>query len=210
MVLRLHFSAAMNNTAEASTHLVHIARSAAERESIYRLRYQVYIAEQGKTYSADHDRGTLRDDSDASAEHLYIREEGRAIAAVRMHLGGNPPNPAFPLGVFAREDRSHYAYVSRLVVERSLRGGVITPLLFRTVYRFAVEQGVKVAFTWCIPALVTLYKRVGFREFEKPFADPTVGELVPLVFITDDVAYLRAIRSSLAPLAALFNADVAA
>ncbi|MBM3466201.1 MAG: hypothetical protein FJX76_29290 [Armatimonadetes bacterium] len=44
---------------------VHRAESPAEREAIYRFRYDVYVAELGKAMPhADHERRTVRDPED--------------------------------------------------------------------------------------------------------------------------------------------------
>jgi hypothetical protein len=55
-----------------------IAGDSATRAAIYRLRYAVYVEEQGKALSAaDHRRRELTDAHDQTALHLYMQAEGQ-------------------------------------------------------------------------------------------------------------------------------------
>ncbi len=62
-----------------------IAESVADREAAYRLRYEVYVAEQGKPYAeADRERRLLSDELDRESVFIAVtQEDGRPVGTQR-------------------------------------------------------------------------------------------------------------------------------
>src|SRR4051812_14697767 len=80
---------------------VKVAASAAEREAIYRFRYEVYV-EQMHLYrsTADHERRWLRDVDDDGAVLLYAALGGQVAGTIRINFGADAP--------FSREAEDTY------------------------------------------------------------------------------------------------------
>ena len=66
-----------------------IAETREERESIFRLRYNVYVNEMNKfTSYADHQCGLLYDLQDDYSKHLYFTDDGdKVIGSLRLQTG---------------------------------------------------------------------------------------------------------------------------
>jgi CRP-like cAMP-binding protein/predicted GNAT family N-acyltransferase len=176
----------------------------AEREAIFRLRYEIYVLAQNQhAESADHARRQLYDDDDASARLYYVEDEGEVSGTVRVHWGGDAP---FSPGMSAPYDFERFAGVvprermmvlTRFMVRADRRGGPTALALMIEATRFGHAAKVELAFCDCQPHLLRLYTSMGLRTYKPTYNHPTSGLLVPLVLVASDVEYLRAIRSPL-------------
>lgn len=188
----------------SSTVVIKPARTAEEREAIYRLRYEIYVvAQQLFVDVADHARRQLRDADDDSARLLYAEADGEVIGTLRLHWGADAP---FPEGLVAPYDLARFADVvprermmvlTRFMVRPDHRGGATTFALMAEATRFGKDAGVDLAFCDCQPHLIRLYSSVGFRTYKSTFNDAAFGLMVPLVLVGCDLEYFRRIRSPL-------------
>ena len=184
---------------------VHIAKSAEELDRIFRLRYNVYIAEMREPLRADHQHRILTDESDSGAVHFYTERCGAVTGVARLHVGNIPQQLTDPLGLdnFRGRRKQRLAYVSRLIVDRSSRCTTTTAALMCSVYSYARARGVEFGFLHCYPRLVTLYKRLGFVSYVPGFEAPQ-GLQTPLVIAMSDVDHLRRVKSIFLPAAERF------
>jgi hypothetical protein len=90
---------------------------------------------------------------------------------------------------------------SRLAVASEARGSVAMHLLFTTIYDYAITKGVHFCFVTCVPPLVRVFRRYGFREYALPIRDAAVGQLHRLVLVLDDLAHLERVHSPFFPIA---------
>lgn len=178
-----------------------IAQSLADREAAYRLRYEVYVAEQGKPYpQADHVNRLLADALDDEAQIIVAESDGDTVGTLRNNWLSSPATYAEYadlLGVnhFGSIPLERIAISSRLVFHPSYRFGAGRARLFDFNYECGAEKDTKLCFMLCVPQLAPLFKRIGYREYAAPVGDPVVGCLHRLCLEFDDLAYLVRIRS---------------
>lgn len=192
-----------------SLEKVQIALTRAEREAIWRFRYEVYVRELGKTVAnADHEHGWIRDpdEEQQSVVLFYTGTTSEVTGTLRVDTWA--PGHA-PLAVARRYGFEELpalvaqpiAEASRLMVRRALRGKLIVPALARRAFTYAVDRGVLASFAYCAPGLVTGYRRLGYRPYGADLIDTPDGLRVPLVMATNDVAHFRSVDSPLYSLA---------
>ena len=185
-----------------------------ELDELERFRYRIYIEELGKSLpGADHARHRLGDADDASAFHFIAHSDGGdVVGCVRLHMAPDiPANCIAQLGLarFAAAHDRAFGYVSKLMIQRDLRGLGIAQELMRHMVRFGHSAPFfgETAFFHCHPRLVPTYERVGFRRFGRIFRDPHVGRQVPMHIVGGDVAHFERCRSSLLRTAREFRID---
>lgn len=173
-------------------------------EGVGRLRYEVYICEQGKPYpNADHARRVLIDALDEQAEIVLVESGERTEGTVRCNsLLDNPARVLYQdqleLHLFEAMSPSEMVVCSRLAVDPIYRHSTVRDLLFDTINRHRAARGTKLCFATCAPALLRLFKFYGFREYGTPTSDPYVGPLHRTVLVLDDVDWLMEVKSPFA------------
>jgi len=179
-----------------------IAQSLADREAAYRLRYEVYVAEQGKPYpEADHERRQLSDELDDVSTIIAVTgHDGRPVGTQRstwFEAGESMAELSglFRLGRFEGFSPAETCVSSRVAVLPEFRLGAARDLLFNFMYECGVQTQTRLCFMTCAPILVRLFRRYGFREYDYPVSDPVVGALHRLVLVLDDLDYLSSIQS---------------
>lgn len=180
-------------------------------QEVYRLRYDIFTADQAKFVSvADHDRRTLIDDLDAASEHYAVKRQGDVVASLRMHYRADMMSEAMienlALADFAHIDRDKMSFSGRLFVLAAHRRTRALILLLQNCYRVARERGAKLDVIFCNPHLVSLYEQLGYRRYRDCFEDTNLGFQVPLVMIYDDLAHFEAVRSPFLSVARNFPA----
>jgi len=156
-----------------------IAKTEAERTSIYRLRYETYIEELGwESPYADHKRRWLKDPMDESANLFGAFENGVAVATMRTNYGRDSDlEPYRSLFGLAEDERDAISVTSRLVVRADHRRSRLFLEVIQEALERAIADGVYVTYIDCEPAKVRLYLRLGFtvhREWvgNGGFGDP--------------------------------------
>lgn len=191
-----------------------LAVSEADRLSAFRLRYDVYIAEQGKPYpGADHTNRLMVDELDADAEIIIVEADGVVVGTVR----GNPftcratfehyASP-FELHRFSAMQLNEMYVCSRLAASTEYRHAAARDLLFRGIYEHGLRLGTRLCFATCAPVLIRMFRRYGFREYASPILDPIVGALHRMVLVLDDVTYLAQVRSPFEPIARAHGIEI--
>jgi hypothetical protein len=187
--------------------VVSLAENAAERAAVHRFRYRVLVAYLGEEPDGtDHGAGEVRDAFDIAAQQLVLRQQGEIVAAIRLCGGGTAPLPValdslYRLDRFAPFGRRALSMTDRLVLAPE-HGRTEAALLIAAAYKTARRHGSRFDFTCCTPALVRLYEQLGYRRYAEPFVDAESGYRLPMVLLTEDLAYLRTARSPLAAIAA--------
>ncbi|MCP5141147.1 MAG: GNAT family N-acetyltransferase [Chromatiales bacterium] len=180
---------------------IRIAVSDAEKERIYRFRYAVYVEEMGKKPGyADHAGKRLYDPLDDDATLLYADVDGELVATVRLNLAGDDGfdaywNTIYHVDRWAAFPPRCLSMTSRLMVAPAWRGSTVLAALLAHIFRWARERGVRFDFCNCSPSLVEFYEQLGYRRYADGFMDEDAGYHVPLVFMTEDVEHMRAVRS---------------
>lgn len=193
----------MNSPDKAINNLVttRIANSKQDVESIAKLRYKVYIEEQGKPYiEADHMNKSFSDPLDQEATLVMIEKRGEIEGTVRLNylsssLAYTQYYDLFELHQFSEMALNTMGVCSRLAVSATCRNGVVREALFNAIYEEGYTGGGCVCFVACAPILLRLFKAYGFREYTTPFNDPTVGSLRRMLLDVEDIAHLKAVNS---------------
>jgi predicted GNAT family N-acyltransferase len=184
-----------------------LASSAKDREAAFRLRYDVYIAEQGKPYpGADHDARVLTDELDVDGDIFIVDYGGDIVGTVRANWFNSPATArhyarTFELERFPDIQLARAGVCTRLAASIEHRHAQARRLLFDGIY----EQGVSrtsFCFAACASRLVRLFRRYGFREYAPPIHDPVVGPLHRTLLVVDDLEHLMQVDSPFAEIAA--------
>ncbi len=192
------------------------AETEAEKRAVYRLRYDVYVEEMGRYQkTADHENRLLYEPEDEHSRIWYAAEEsGAAVATARLTWGGDAPFPQrmvdqYGLDRFLAELPAEVMAVGErgMVVPR-LRGTDLMMEMMATSRAWVAERRIQLMFGNCEPHLLNLYLELGHRTYSHDnFNSKEAGYLIPILFVPEDVAYLRAIDSPLADEVRDFGAD---
>jgi len=185
-----------------------IAHSRDDRLKAFRLRYEVYIAEQGKSYSqADTANRTLTDELDADAHVVIVTDRSAAVVGtVRINWMNSIPTfsryeDELELSKFSHINRATMAVCSRLAASMAHRHSHVRALLFVAAYEAGLERGTMLCFATCAPRLLPLFTRYGFREYAVPVRDTIVGMLHRTVLVLNDLEHLASVNSPFAVIA---------
>ena len=187
---------------------VHKAETDAEREAIYRFRYQIYIEELKYNYEADHERKWLRQpaDDEEGTTLLYTGSPDDITSTVRVRAWkpGQVPPAVFAMTSMERFpgiEKLGVSHIGRMMIRRSLRGKLVLPSLLAGGYEFLVgEQGADLAFLDCVPGIVRHYRQLGARPYGGRLIDLGYSPGIPLVIVLSDYAHLKRSGSIVAPL----------
>ncbi len=187
---------------------VRVAETEEDRRRAFRLRYEVYIAEQGKPYpNSDHEHRLLTDALDEAAEIIIVESEGEVVGTVRANWFDSEatrreyPN-MFDFISSGDVPVARAAVCSRLAVRPDHRDSRTRELLFESIFATGLSKGTKLCFATCVPILARLFKRYGFRAYAPPMKDPVAGTLFQMLLTMDDLEHLLSVRS---PFAAMLH-----
>jgi hypothetical protein len=180
---------------------IHQALSDEERRAVYRFRYDVYVEEMGRYRSfADHRNRLLLEPEDDTARIFYACEDGQVVGTARFSWGGDAPFSArqveqYGLQPFLDEvPADAIAVGERGMVARPLRGSDLFDRMGESFRRFVSEKRIQLTFGACEPHLLALYLGNGHRTYSKRHINsPESGYLIPIVVVTEDIAYFKQI-----------------
>ena len=192
-----------------------IAETEEEKQAVYRFRYSIYVEEMGKYKTiADHARRMFYEPEDAQSRISYATQNGEVVATARGTWGGDAPLPQrmidqYGLAPFLAElPQSAISVGERGMVLPRLRGTDLFLRLIGASLRFANERRIQVCFGDCEPHLLNLYLGLGYRTYSKRNVNSAeAGYLIPILFVPEDVAYLRRINSPLLEYLRDFGSD---
>ncbi len=199
-----------DSTVASVASRVVIATTDAEKEEIYRLRYEVYIEEMDgarRHTEVNSSERRMRDELDDHAVQFYMRQKGAVVGCVRINLRRDGPwecEDRFELEKFAPAYPSHVAMASRFAVHSGARGSAIMMQLSCTVADFLAKQKQQFCFLDCHPKLLPLYSRLGFRMYKPGFKHPKYTYVIPMVLVSGDVEHLERVNSPLTSIARNF------
>lgn len=195
---------------------IQTAETEAEREAIYRFRYDVYVEEMGRYQAtADHQRRMLIEPEDETATHTCAVEDGELVGVARGSWGGAGPFSErqidhYGMAPFLAEIAPEFITVGeRGMIRADHRGSDLWLRLMEHASEFANEKRVQLTLGACEPHLLSLYLGLGARTYApQNINSPEAGYLIPILWLPQDVAYLRELGSPLADWAAAFDDPV--
>lgn len=179
---------------------VHIARGAAEREAVYRMRHSVYVDElRYPSRHADAAARTLRtpEDDDPHATIFYTGTASEVTATLRVRAWAPGELPAavhrlYSLEGFADIHTRAVCEVGMLMARRDARGS--TRVLAATagaVEHTVRSHRVELMLASCIPSTLRAYLRLGLRPYGGRLFSAGGAFDIPLVGVVGDLAHLR-------------------
>jgi Cyclic nucleotide-binding domain len=192
-----------------------LAETEEEKRAVYRFRYRIYVEEMGKYRSvADHAQRMFSEPCDAHSRIFYATENGEVVATARATWGGDAPLPQrmieqYQLAPFLAEvPQAAISVGERGMVVPRLRGTDLFLRLLGASLRFANEHRIQLCFGDCEPHLLNLYLGLGQRTYSRKNVNSAeAGYLIPILFVPEDVAYLRRINSPLLEYVRDFGSD---
>jgi hypothetical protein len=86
-------------------------------------------------------------------------------------------------------------FSSKLVVAPAYRKSQAAYLAVAQLYEIYRDYQVQFSFAGCNPYMIPLYEHMGFRRYADNFTVPEYGCMVPLVWLMEDIAHFRDVRS---------------
>lgn len=206
----------VTTTLSAGSYVVGAAQTTVERDAVFRLRYEVYVAEQGKAYTTvDHSSRSFREDLDDEGVILSIQEDRRLVATVRVNWLPSERlvahySEVLQFDLFDRIEPSRICVCSRLAVEPGQRSMGRCAALLESLYRIAAERQTQICLMTCRRSVLPLFQKYGHREYGPPFQDPVLGARHRLALALDDLLHLDACGSPFAALARSLGVSPAA
>jgi hypothetical protein len=178
------------------------ARSAEEREAVFKLRYSIYGQELRRDYPGmDHERRVLRQpEDDAPETRIYFAGPAHApTGTVRARIWDEPPADVVEELSLRRLPKARIAYLERMMVRPTLRGRLLVPALLWHGYEHLMREGVELCVLTCVPGLVRHYVKFGARTYgAKPVEGASTAE-IPLLIVMNDPAHLKTMGSFMHP-----------
>lgn len=170
-----------------------VARTEAEKEACFALRYRVYVEEFGcDVPTADRARGLDRTADDDGATQIQVSRGSEVVATLRIHHGATSEIPMVfrescdLLRFLADTPIERMMSIGRLAIDPRERGGTAIVPLFQECFRFARQSHPDTGLIFILameePRLLALYRLLGFRP-----VDPArrvrvdVGVCLPMV-----------------------------
>ena len=189
-------------------HSIKEAITTLEKESIYRLRYEIYRRELNKKNvdcdKVGRDSDFIVDDEDEldNSYLFYLGDERRPFATFRLTIydSGNIPKTIkerYSLGNFPEVSDFRIVEMSRGMISQNSRKGQIMLSMAIFVYLFCVRKKIEIGFLYCAPGLSKYYKLFGYRPYRADIVKTRDGVRLPMINIFSDYAYYSRVRSPL-------------
>ena len=177
---------------------IKIARSNAEKEAIYRFRYDIYITEMKRAACADHENRLIKDWMDETGVQIYAVKDKELVGIVRTNLrrdGSVEFESDYLLNSFSGLYPEKISTSTKLMVKKIHRKNIITFKLLANIYEYGIHNDVSLDFINVNSPLDKFYQKMGYRKYKSNFKHPEFGEVVPMVLFLNDVGYLKKIKS---------------
>ena len=179
-----------------------LATSEDDHIAVYRLRYDLYVEDQGLFLDlADHRRRWLYDDYDPCSSIVMAELEGELVGTIRMTFGSDAKfSPAsreeYDFDRFSGVvDDADQSIITRLVVRKDLRGGSLGRDLLHKAFELAALRGAELILGSCEVHLVNYYLKLGFRTFGALDSCGENGVLVRIAAVMGDLEHFERIAS---------------
>lgn len=179
---------------------VHVARTAAEREAVYRMRYAVYVDElRYPSPHADAVTRTLRTpaDDDPHATIFYTGSPGNVTATLRVRAWAPGELPAavhqlYSLEGFADIRTRALCEVGMLMARRDARGTArVLAATAGAIEHTVRSHRVEAMLASCIPSTLRAYLRLGLRPYGGRFFSAGGAFDIPLLGVVRDLDHAR-------------------
>jgi GNAT superfamily N-acetyltransferase len=178
---------------------VRLVESPDEAQRVFRLRYDVYIAELGRAQRhADHLARAIEEPLDQSALLWAAFDNTRLIGTLRCNFARDGDLFEYADLYCLSRVPAHPAsttITTKLLVAREYRHTSLAYRLAATAFRKALELGSTHDFIDAYPARVPLFMKLGYRIHIPEAEHPELGKVVVMRLDLHDAAHLARVRS---------------
>lgn len=178
----------------------HLAQTTAEREAIYRFRYDTYVREMKRiqTY-ADHDRGWIKEPLDETAHVLGAFEGDEVVGTYRVNFARTSDlgmyDQLYGMNWAGEFHPWHTSISTKFMVSAQYRGSALGIRIAVAGYKFCRMNGIEFDFIDCNDHLLGFFGYLGYRQYRNQIEHPEYGRVNPLVLALSDEAHLQAVKS---------------
>lgn len=164
---------------------VYLCRNDEMLTEAYRLRYQVYCVELGRSSpNADHENKTIRDWLDDFGLTFLAVKDNQVVGTIRGNLGAEGS-----LGIledwYGMDASIHHpqntGVLTKFAVKKSCRSGAVAMRLISAVRQYSKRLDVKECYIDCIPRLLPFFRLFGFRVAGRKFIHYENGPSYPMM-----------------------------
>lgn len=173
---------------------IRLAKNDIDKANVYRLRYELYVEDQGIFGSeANHERRWLHDEYDDCSQIWLAEVDGMIVGTIRGTWGRNVPfsadsRRAYHLDCFRGVvDEGDIVLITRLLIRPEYRGSDLAIRLFQTLVAHARQSGAALVLGSCEPHLVSHYLRFGLLPYGRLDNHATNGVLVCMMLVIGDL-----------------------
>jgi hypothetical protein len=175
-------------------------RTTSEARAVFRLRYEVYVEELGRTQRhADHAARTIEEPLDACANVFCAYDGPRLVGTVRSNYARcSSLNEYEALYEMRRCGAAHpqsTSVTTKLVVVPDYRPSMLAYRLAGATYYTGLCDGVLFDFVDVYPARVPFFERLGYRVHLPQAMHPEYGAVIVMRLGMRDAQHLAAVNS---------------
>ena len=147
---------------------IRLAKTAEEREQVFKLRYQVYIEELGWFYpDADHKYKRMEEALDRSANIFVACELDRVVGTIRCNYARNSNLESYR-DLYKMHEFAGAAYLdtsisTKFMVKKEFRGTTLAKRLMIAKYQQKLIDKSKFDFIDVPPHMTPFYQRLGYQ-----------------------------------------------
>ena len=174
-------------------------------EEVYRFRYEQYFADREGLPGTDHEARRVWLPHDDRSWHFAARSPEGQIVAVGTATPANDSllytewQDMFEVPRLAPL-LPQLVLISRGIVAKEARNSALFGSLCLHLAHTFTEEGFHYAAHYCVPGMVPLYERLGYRLYGHGKSLESGAFRLPMILLIDDVPYLKGIRSPLGAL----------
>jgi GNAT superfamily N-acetyltransferase len=163
---------------------------------LFSFRYRIYVEEMHRPqrYACAQTK-TIEDPLDRCARQVVALQHGRVIACIRANLlreGSIGEYLAFyDLDKLSSEDAFEASICTRLMVDPEHRKTSVSIDIFKRLYAFAIDAGVRTSYMDCNPPLVRFFSKFGYERLGEK-RHPEYGHVA--IMKLDHFDFVRLVR----------------
>jgi GNAT superfamily N-acetyltransferase len=175
-------------------------RTESEARAIFRLRYEVYVEELGRSQRyADHAARTLAEPLDTCANLFCAYDGARLVGTVRTNYAWRSRLEEYEALYQLEHCGSAYPHgtsvTTKLVVAPDHRGSTLPYRLAAATYSAALSDGVLFDFVDVYPARVPFFQRLGYQVHLPHAMHAEYGPVIVMRLGMRDAQHLAEVRS---------------
>ncbi|MBO9632540.1 MAG: hypothetical protein J7578_05435 [Chitinophagaceae bacterium] len=187
----------MNYTGVLTEELSHY------KKSVYHLRYEVLVKEQGKhPVYANHLSGSIQEPLDENGLLFAKITGGVVVGAARLNGFRDIHDPfyleCYGIDLFRENDLlEEVVIISRMLMLPAFRGSASFAGFAKEIYRWVLSSGRSLLLIECTPAFAVAFSKMGFRPYREAMLHPDGMMVRPMLLDCNNREWLRQVGSVL-------------